>query len=253
MRLGSDPEVFLNDANGKFISVIGLIQAGKENPKQYDDLPQGFTEQEDNVAAEFGIPPAASREEFISHIRTVQQAFLKRRPQFTFSRLSCTIFPEDQMKDPMAYIFGCEPDFNAWTGEMNKKPEPPHKYMRSAGGHIHVETKLDAQLVGQAMDLTLAVPSSLMDKEGLSRRQLYGKHGSIRFKPYGVEYRTLSNFWIFDDRLVGWAWDQTARALDMVSQGLDLRPYHDLIEESVDKNNIDATNELVKTFNLTVL
>jgi len=58
------------------------------------------------------------------------------------------------------------------------------------------------------MDLYLGVPSVLMDK-GELRKQLYGKAGAYRMKPYGVEYRTLSNFWIFSDTTIGWVWDNT--------------------------------------------
>jgi len=65
MRLGADPEVFLQDKNNKFLSVIGKIGAGKFDPLQIEDMPKGFTLQEDNVALEFGIPPAATADEFV--------------------------------------------------------------------------------------------------------------------------------------------------------------------------------------------
>lgn len=213
MRLGADPEVFLlNRKNQQFKSVIGLIGANKWNPAQIPGMPDGFTLQEDNVALEFGVPPASSSTEFVNNIRQVLRAGLEKLPSTRFSRLSCTVFPESEMEEPAAWIFGCEPDFNAWTGEENEKPTPPHQFMRSAGGHIHVETELDKRNVIRAMDLFLGVPSVLMDS-GTERRKLYGKAGAFRPKPYGVEYRTLSNFWIFRPKLIDWAWRQTEEAI----------------------------------------
>jgi hypothetical protein len=254
MRLGSDPEVFLQDQQGKLISVIGKIGAGKHNPFQIPDLPQGFTLQEDNVALEFGIPPASTANEFVKHILTVQKAGLSKLPGLQFSNISCTIFPPDQMDHPEAFIFGCEPDYNAWTGEKNPKPKPPHPYMRSAGGHVHIETKLDAKDVGRACDMFLGIPSVLMDKDE-KRKQLYGKAGSIRFKPYGVEYRTLSNFWIFDEPLIRWVWRNTKRALADIevhnggpggSLGLD-------IQDCINNNNKKLACKLVSQFDLEVI
>jgi hypothetical protein len=45
------------------------------------------------------------------------------------------------------------------------------------------------------LDLRLAVPSLIWDKDK-KRRLLYGKAGCFRPKPYGMEYRTLSNAWL---------------------------------------------------------
>lgn len=249
MRLGSDPEVFLQDPEGKPISIIGYINADKWNPRQIPDMPAGFTLQEDNVALEFGVPPAATKEEFVKHIRDVMCKGLEYVPNMKFSTLSCIIFPEDQMKHPMAHVFGCEPDFNAWTKDVNKSPKPPHPFMRSAGGHIHVETTKDPIDVVKAMDLFLGVPSILMDK-GEDRKKMYGKAGAHRPKSYGVEYRTLSNFWVFNDRLIEWVWDNTARAL---SSDVDVAAYADSILEAINNNNKQIAYDLVNELNLEVV
>lgn len=256
MRLGADPEVFLRNKMGQHLSVIGMIGANKWAPKQIANMAEGFTLQEDNVALEFGVPPAATKEEFVRNIRNVMKAGLSTLPATRFSRLSCTIFPESEMDNPNAWVFGCEPDFNAWTGEENTKPEAPHPFMRSAGGHIHVETELDKKNVIRAMDLFLGVPSVLMD-QGTERRKLYGKAGAFRPKPYGVEYRTLSNFWIFRPKLIEWAWDQTARALHSAEHGIALEEY-DFAEMDLEEdiqyciNNGDKVlaQQLVTEFNL---
>jgi len=254
MRLGSDPEVFLlNRKNGAFKSVIGLIGANKWNPAQIAGMQDGFTLQEDNVALEFGVPPAATKEEFVKNIRSVLLAGLEHLPQTRFSRLSCVQFPESEMDNPSAWVFGCEPDYNAWTGLENVKPQPPHPFLRSAGGHIHIETSLDKRTVIRAVDLTAGVSSVLMDS-GTERRKLYGKAGAYRPKPYGAEYRVLSNFWVFRPRLVEWAWDAVDLALQVAEHMPELL---DEIGEDVQAciNNGDKklAERLVKEYNLEVI
>jgi len=253
MRLGTDPEVFLVDKQGSLHSVIGHIGADKWNPLQLPDMPQGFTLQEDNVALEFGVPPASSAEEFIAHIRAVMEKGLSRLPDTKFSKFSCTLFPDKELEHPLAKVFGCEPDYNAYTGEANPRPEPPHPNMRSAGGHIHVETKRDPKLVVRSMDLFLGVPSVLMDTEGTERRKLYGRAGSCRFKPYGVEYRTLSNFWIFEDKYIRWVWDSTQRAVvESEVSYLQDKALQDDVQHCINTGNALMAKDMVKEFGLYV-
>jgi hypothetical protein len=248
-RAGCDPEVFLMDATGKHISAIGLVNADKWNPLQIPGMPKGFTLQEDNVSLEYGIPPAASADEFVAHIQQVMEASKGWTKGLSFSKLSCTIFEADQMKHPMAHVFGCEPDFNAWTGEINAKPAPPHQYMRSAGGHIHVETKRNPAEVARYMDLYHAVPSVMMDN-GIERKQLYGKKGAFRPKPYGMEYRVLSNFWIFDPKFIRWAWRATEAALNSTVNVDELEDYIDI---AVNGNDKEMAQMLISEYNLEVV
>ena len=254
MRLGSDPEVFLKN-KGKFMAVCGLLNGhDKWNPLQVPDMQQGFTFQEDNVAVEFGIPPAASCAEFVSHIQAVQKKFLEQYKHLKFSNLSCVVFPDEEMQHPAAHIFGCEPDFNAWNGHMNKKPSPPVPNMRSAGGHVHIETTLNKRRVIQACDLHLGVPSVLMD-DGEMRKKLYGKAGCFRPKPYGVEYRTLSNFWIFKKKYIEWVWRATAAALKSVEtyNAKDMMLLGNEIRTAINKNDKALAQDLVDEFNLEVV
>ena len=63
------------------------------------------------------------------------------------------------------------------------------------------------------MDHTLGVYSVLWDKDD-KRRSMYGKAGSFRPKPYGMEYRTLSNRWIFNTDLIRFVYNATQEALE---------------------------------------
>jgi hypothetical protein len=252
VRCGADPEVFLINNQGKFLSIIGKIGANKHNPKQIEGMEQGFTLQEDNVALEFGIPPATTAKEFSDHIERVMKAGLSTLPNTMFSTFSCVKFPKDQMKDPEAFVFGCEPDFNAWTGAINDKPQPPHPFMRTAGGHIHIETQKSKDRVIQACDLFLGIPSVLMDSAGGPRRSIYGGAGANRPKPYGVEYRTLSNFWIFKPELREWAWRGAERA-EQEAEQLDLTEFGQQIQMCINQGNKRLAEKFVKKFNLEVL
>ena len=253
MRLGCDPEVFLKKKN-KLISSIGRIGGNKQFPFQVPDLPPGFTLQEDNVSLEFGIPPASTKEEFRESIFKIMKAG-KQLTHLSYSPHSSAEFPPDQLEDPRSEIFGCEPDFNAWTRDVNPPIERFKPTLRSAGGHVHVETNLHKENVIRAMDLYLGVPAMLMDVEGDKRRLLYGKAGAFRPKPYGVEYRTLSNFWIFNPKHIDWIWDETERALDEVAEhGDDIisNLYSKEIVNCINNNDYHLATQLCERFDLHV-
>jgi hypothetical protein len=99
------------------------------------------------------------------------------------------------------------------------------------------------------MDLYLGVPSVLMD-QGEQRKKMYGAAGAHRVKSYGVEYRTLSNFWIFEEKLIRWAWDNTARS---VASELDLDSISKDILRAINKNDKKVARDLVDAFNLEVV
>ena len=89
--------------------------------------------------------------------------------------------------------------------------------------------------------------------DGILRKQLYGKYGAYRPKPYGQEYRVLSNFWVFDEKLTGWVWDSVALALDAVSNKFDVEAEHENIKAAINNNNKKLAQELVAKYNLLVV
>ena len=100
----------------------------------------------------------------------------------------------------------------------------------------------------KAMDLFLGVPSVLMDN-GIDRKKLYGKAGAFRSKPYGVEYRTLSNFWIFKPELIDWVWRNCERALGNL--GAAAQASH--VEECINNNDAKLAQALINEYNLEVI
>jgi len=249
--IGADPEFFLKNAH-RHISAVGMIGGSKDFPLA---LPkEGFAVLEDNVSVEFNIAPCHNHKEFIQAIQYVMKELKERLPNFEFSQESSVLFDPDQLDHPQAMEFGCEPDFNAWTKAMNPRPAAADATLRSAGGHVHVGTKENPFEVIKAMDLYLGVPSLAIDTRpsAIARRQLYGKAGCCRIKPYGAEYRTLSNFWIFSEKLIEWVYTQTEKAISFVAAGnvISEKNGH-LIQDCINNNNRKAYEHLVQTYQLT--
>lgn len=249
--IGADPEFFIKKKYGGYASAVGLIGGSKWEPKKIDE--DGHAILEDNVAVEFNIKPASSFDEFRSSIHKVLDHIRGILPGYEFSKESAVSFPQEELMTPEAQMFGCEPDFDAWRECVNEKPCAEDKNLRSAGGHIHVGSALAINnpiAVIRAMDLFLGVPSTQLDA-GTLRRELYGKAGCFRAKSYGAEYRTLSNFWIFDDSLIQWAFDGTQRALEFVEKGntIDVADGY-RIQRCINTNNPDDFDFLKAKFAL---
>lgn len=198
--VGADPELFLVNQEGKVVSAIGKIGGTKSHPIPVKSLGKGYAVQEDNVLAEYNIPPCGTAATFSrAHSNMLDWLGKQVGKQGLSIKVSASeIMPQEELMDPRAMVFGCDPDFNVWALEANPKPFSTNPLLRSAGGHVHVgvrANKADKVHIGRTLDAYLGLWSVLIDKD-TRRRDLYGRAGSIRFKPYGLEYRTLSNFWV---------------------------------------------------------
>lgn len=252
MLRGTDTEVLLVHAEtGKFISSIGLIGGSKEYPM---DIGNGCALQEDNVTTEFNTPPTDNVEEFIRSIQYNLDEITKRVSPFGL-KLSITPsaeFDDDQLQNPAARMFGCEPDFNAWNrGKANPRPNAKSSNLRSAGGHFHVSVDDRPKMLEyvQAMDLFCGVPMVLVDKDK-GRRELYGKAGAFRPKPYGFEYRTLSNHWISSEELIRYIWTQSEKAVTFIDQGHNLENWGELIQDCINNSEERFAEGLMKEFEI---
>jgi hypothetical protein len=223
VMVGSDPEVFVVKGN-KIVPSFDLVGGSKFNPRPLGD---GFFVQEDNVALEYNVPPARTKEEFAAYIfGGLDKAKAVLPAGHDIKVLSSHRFDPEQLKHWRASIFGCEGTQNAWlNGDWNPKPDVPTDGLRCTGGHVHVGYKFDGDnrevnnTIIKWMDILLAVPSLAIDKD-TDRRKLYGKAGEFREKSYGVEHRTLSSFWLQSKELVEWVFSQTMKAVDKVNEGL---------------------------------
>lgn len=222
LTVGSDPEFFLKDKNNKIISAIGMIGGSKDHPLPISNEGHGL--QEDNILVEATIPPCKNEKELIDNINFVKNYITEVicNPRgLELSIQASAYVDKDQLEHPKALEFGCDPDFNAWTNDVNPRPNS-NTNLRSAGAHVHFGYDNANEIISleliKTMDLFLGVPSILLDTD-TERRKLYGKAGAFRFKSYGVEYRTLSNFWTKDENSMIWLYNQIQNGVSFLNNG----------------------------------
>ncbi len=246
LMVGSDPECFLFNKIGELVSSIGIIPGSKEHPTKTANgyiLP-------DNITAEFNSVPADNAEDFIRNhqliLKDLNDLISPLDLQLNF--IASVVADESLLSDPAARQAGCSIDYNAWSCGVNETPDYSNSNVRAAGGHLHIsfdqasDTSDDYRTkFVRALDLVLGVPSVLYDDD-VERRKLYGKAGSFRPKiweagdPYdGVEYRTLSNFWLRSEELMRWAFNGVKRVYENLEELSSLA-------ESLSDDIIDSIN-----------
>ena len=241
VTVGSDPEVFLSDAEGNPISAAGLIGASKGKPMKLSPVPlndmrlnrsvtgRAFVETvldmtgflyaqdklekrqiggviEDNVMLELNPAPATTSYEFLlNHMQvmeSIQATILDPRKLRFAEKLSSFNMPASQLHHKNAREFGCMPDNCVYLGGQ-RPPADAAQFgnMRVAGGHVHIgydmkNSQLAPEDVTVLCDILMGLWSVGEDADTF-RRTNYGQAGCFRVTAYGIEYRTLSNFWLW--------------------------------------------------------
>lgn len=255
---GADPELFFKLKSGEPVSAEGLLGGSKQEPRMLPELGDGFAIQEDNVAAEFNIPACGTADAFARNIRKMMTYLNKfaKKQGLQLMVVSDVDFPEYMLQTPQAKTLGCDPDYNVWMMAQNPRPNPPQN-MRTAAGHVHVSwTNPDFEqrhVVGRALDLFLGVPS-IMVTERNRRRELYGKAGAVRLKPYGIEYRVLDNFWINSAVSARQVFHMVTDCLNSLNSNRMLSEEINLlgqaIQNCINDHNREMAAVLIKRFNL---
>lgn len=145
------------------------------------------------------------------------QTILKEHPEVTVSFQDVVEVSKRELEtlSPESRLLGCMPSFNLYRpSRINVNPATYRK--RSGGGHLHFST-IPYQVKGETdaakdfqirtirmMDVLVGLPCVLIDRSpnAALRRRVYGRAGEYRLPSYGLEYRTLSNFWMHNYRLM---------------------------------------------------
>jgi hypothetical protein len=232
LTIGADPELFLKK-DGNFVSGHDKLPGTKHDPYLVKD----GALQVDGTALEFNIDPADTAEKFVERIGgviNIMSAHIRHIDKnLKIVAEPVAFYTPEYWKDipDEAKVLGCEPDWNAWTGQINPKPNENVSF-RTGSGHIHIgwtEDKNprkpdhfhDCLMAMKQMDCIL-YPMSFTWDDDRKRRELYGKPGAFRPKPYGAEYRVLSNAWLQDPDIMEWMFGAVQHGMHMLEDRVHL-------------------------------
>lgn len=210
ISFGCDPEGFFQKG-GKIIGAEKVIPA--------DGLTTGYGRPVvlDGVQFELNPQPRYSVRDLAQNISGafgLLKNHLKSVPEVTCCWKGVIEVEREELDSlsPKSRILGCAPSENVY-GHKPFTIDPKTYPKRSAGGHLHLgvvgtnffdyHTDERSRLV-PLLDIFVGNTCVLLDRDpnAAERRQNYGRAGEHRKPTHGLEYRTLSNFWLKDYSLM---------------------------------------------------
>lgn len=203
VTLGTDPEMFVETSEG-------VLPAFQFLPPKKAALTVGDIEQSkmfwDGFQAEWAFTAPGyhclawmvdGTQAALGELRTRAQAV---NPTAKLSPRSVVQVPDAFLqKAPFQHVeLGCKPSLNLYGMSGEHVHDPRALPWRMAGGHIHLGCLIAVDEVVRCLDAILGVwaVGVAASLDNPVRRRYYGLAGEHRRPPHGLEYRTLSNFWL---------------------------------------------------------
>lgn len=198
--LGADPEFFLTEG-AKLVPAFEVLSDKKTSPQLFWD---GFQ-------AEFTLSSWSCIQLVTENI---QRGLWRLLSVVRAKNAKLSLLPQDSVRiEPKRYKpeflqLGCDPSLNAYGVTGDIPMDPSLLPWRFAGGHIHFGAEWlknhpdkvrEAVKIVKALDKTLgifSVSAGAAYERNKIRRRYYGLAGEFRLPPHGLEYRTLSNWWM---------------------------------------------------------
>lgn len=209
VTLGTDPEFFLQTNDGTPVSVCGKIGGTKGDAL---DIGGGYAIQEDNVMVEWNIEPQDNPYDFArvtyEGTQRVMDFVRTKTGKDIHPLLSAWVrMPANQLVTMQAREFGCSVDYGAYLKGDTLPVMDPEEFdlpegdaYRFAGGHVHIgydnPNEVPEFVVAALADVYLGLYAVGKGENQGRRRRQYGTAGRYRPTTYGIEYRTLSNWWL---------------------------------------------------------
>lgn len=249
--LGADPEFFMIEENSmNLVNAVDFIDGSKEAPiKLHDALAEGYNYHRDNVMLELGIPVCKDPYQFSDAVSTamsyandmLQRKSAENDEYVQIYRNVCSVeMEDDDLTDPRAREFGCEPDQDAYEGGVQRvTADDMMGNHRTAGGHIHIghggegfncPNFIVALLCDAYIGCFASVEYTRTRQEAEAPYRWYRRPGLYRDKPYGIEYRSPSNQWTFNNNTI-FRTAQRAHAIGTYCQAASATKIRKLIEK----------------------
>lgn len=272
INLGCDPEFFFASKDGKTVGSEKII------PKEGLVCGDGYAGKcvIDGVQAELNPSPSFCRESLAYQISRcffrLKSALSNGVKVVADPVVDITQEELDSLSEG-SRVFGCAPSTNVYNEGNDKTSKiavDPKKYLkRSAGGHIHLGNfysgymaanyknaafnsqyqiglrqekalKETPEITVRMLDYILGNTAVMIDRNAnnAERRKNYGRCGEYRIKSYGLEYRTLSNFWLRSYPLFSMIFGLARFAIHLVEQSTKDNDYVKTIFEAVPQEDI---------------
>ena len=259
--LGCDPEFFFK-VDGEVIGAEKILpKEGLAHTPNYEGKFSKFII--DGVQAELNPRPNHCRANLANEIRACFEILQKELDKN--KKVSCDFSRSIQIPaknlaelDENNQKFGCMPSKTIYeaSGLKLADVDATKHLQRSAGGHIHISQNEHPSLrnkikdapeeVIKMLDIICGNTCVLVDRDegNVIRRKLYGRAGEYRLPPHGIEYRTLSNFWLEAYPLMSLAFGLARLAVELIADEINGPKYYKAFTEAVDHTDIQkAINE----------
>ena len=219
-NIGADPEMFAEDEAGNVIPAFTFL-GSKADSNVFANSQRVYW---DGFQAEFNTTAGTCLDgqvgNYFQGLQAILTAALKINPKARLSSKTVVeVSAELLEKSEERFVqFGCSPSLNAYGLEglgTDGRTVP----FRPAGGHMHfgigTHTEKQAVPIVKALDAVVGVAcvSMFAKFDDPRRRSLYGLAGEFRLPHHGLEYRTLSNAWLFHPLIAYMSFDLARKAM----------------------------------------
>lgn len=265
-EIGSDPEIFAETETGVIVPAFDFL-GSKQDPTRFEnskDHPEFGQYWQNNIywdgfQAEFETKAMHCAAWHIDSIYNgllgLYQALKKHNPNAKLSSKTVMDIPPSMLHTakPEHVAFGCSPSYNVYGMKGLSVPGHMVNY-RASGGHIHfgcgeLKPEVLSRIV-KGLDTVLGVAcvSLFANYDDPRRRQMYGLAGEYRTPKHGLEYRTLSNAWLFHPLLTNLVFDLSRAVFSVAEQ--DLIKFWNASEEEtikcINTCDVDLAREILK-------
>lgn len=223
VRHGCDPELFF-ERNGQIVGSEKVITPGMLPGVVLDGVQVELNPRSYMCRAHLGVDIANAFRTLRGHLENMKDISV------SFTSVVEVSKEELDSLSAKSRELGCAPSDNFYHGATSLNIDPTTFRTRSAGGHVHVglpETmKKRALRLVPIFDSIIGNTCVMIDRDPMAveRRKTYGRAGEHRLPSHGIEYRTLSNFWLRSYPLMGFVMGLSRLAAGILKTTLDMRP-----------------------------